>query len=287
MKRYLFDLETDGFLDEVSTIHSLVIYDLDTDELFSYAINGVLDYKPVSEGLKKLQEADILYGHNIICYDMPVLAKLLPEMKFTDKQIDTLNMSRLIYPEVIEYDYGIWKHINKKLAGRHSLEAWGARLKFAKGNFGKETDWKTWSLPMQKYCSQDVLLNVKLLRFFEERNYSEEAINLEMDFQKIIFQQEQNGIDFDIEAAEKLKAELLAEKEEIAEKLAEMVPPRVTSSIFIPKVSNKTKGYVKGVPFKKVVTTPFNPGSRQQIIAFLKDKYQWEPEVFTEKETLN
>lgn len=282
-KRYLFDLETDNLLEEVTTIHCIVIYDLDTDEVFEYAINGVLDYGSVEEGLLKLQEADILYGHNIICYDLPVLAKLIPNMKFTDKLIDTLNMSRLIYTDILPYDYGFWKHMNKKYAGRHSLKAWGERFKFPKGDFGEDTDWKNWSIPMSQYCKQDVLLNVKLLRFFEERNYSEEAINLEMDFQKIIHQQEQNGIHFDIDKANYLAKDLLAKKIEYTKELQKLVPPKITEITFIPKVNNQSRGYVKGVPFIKRSETPFNPGSRSQIVSYLQNKYNWTPTVFTDK----
>jgi DNA polymerase I-like protein with 3'-5' exonuclease and polymerase domains len=77
--------------------------------------------------------------------------------------------------------------------------------------------------------------------------------------------------------------DLRAKKEELTGKLKEIFPPIVHKSWFTPKVNNKTRGYVKGVPFEKTRTEEFNPGSRQQIVDRLKNKYGWEPEKTTEK----
>ena len=58
---------------------------------------------------------------------------------------------------------------------------------------------------------------------------------------------------------------------------------RSHKDVFIPKVNNKARGYVKGVPFEKIRLEEFNPGSRQQITQRLKEKYNWEPEKTTDK----
>ena len=50
---------------------------------------------------------------------------------------------------------------------------------------------------------------------------------------------------------------------------------------FIPKVNNKTRGYVKGQPFIKEKTVPFNPSSRMHIAQRLRDKFNWQPQEFT------
>ena len=42
-------------------------------------------------------------------------------------------------------------------------------------------------------------------------------------------------------------------------------PPLKIEEEFIPKVNNKTRGYVKGVPFTKVSYEEFNLASRKQI----------------------
>jgi hypothetical protein len=48
--------------------------------------------------------------------------------------------------------------------------------------------------------------------------------------------------------------------------LKELFPPKKIETIFVPKVNNAGRGYVKGQPFTKVMHEEFNPGSRQQIV---------------------
>ena len=53
-----------------------------------------------------------------------------------------------------------------QLYGRHSLEAYGHRLKCYKGSFGKTTDWSEWSQEMEDYMEQDVVVTTKLWHHF-------------------------------------------------------------------------------------------------------------------------
>lgn len=278
----LFDLETDGLLEEVTKIHSLVIYDLDNEKLYSCADQP--GYMKIEDGLTLLQKADVLWGQNIIDYDQQVLNKLYPHLEIhLKKPMDTLNLSRLIYPEILTYDYSLWKDIPPKLKGRHSLESWGYRLGTHKDSFGKTTDWKNWSKEMQDYCEQDVLLNVKVKEHLLAQNPSQESVEIEMRFQQIITQQQLNGCPFDKEKAIELYNQLSKRSSEIEAELKTMIPDQVIETVFIPKVNNLAKGYYKGVPITKKQVIPFNPGSRQQIEEFFKKKYNWKPTVLTEK----
>jgi DNA polymerase I len=65
--------------------------------------------------------------------------------------------------------------------------------------------------------------------------------------------------------------------------LKELFPPKKIETVFVPKVNNAGRGYVKGQPFTKVMHEEFNPGSRQQIVDRLQTKYGWVPEKSTEK----
>ena len=72
----IFDIETNGLLHDVSTIHCLAIHDLSTDQTLAYNDTG--SSEPISRGLQRLQDADRIIGHNIIGYDIPVIRKLYP-----------------------------------------------------------------------------------------------------------------------------------------------------------------------------------------------------------------
>lgn len=162
----IFDLETDGLLKDVSTIHCLAIYDIDTEETFSYNDTG--NEEPVVRGIQRLADADCIIGHNIIGYDIPVLRKLFPWFISPGTVIDTLLLSRLYHADMMKLDKKHnWNHMPSQLYGRHSLESYGYRLGEFKGSFGKSTDWQNWSQEMEDYCIQDVHVTTKLWKHFQ------------------------------------------------------------------------------------------------------------------------
>ena len=62
--RLVFDIETDGLLRGLSKIHCIVARDLDTDEEYTW------DNGDIPKGLEVLSNADELWGHNIVQYDI-------------------------------------------------------------------------------------------------------------------------------------------------------------------------------------------------------------------------
>ena len=64
MLRYACDIETNGLLHELDRVHSLVLRDLDTNEVISCSNEG--NYLPVQFGLSLLEQADLIVGHNFI-----------------------------------------------------------------------------------------------------------------------------------------------------------------------------------------------------------------------------
>lgn len=274
MKTAIFDLETNGLLDEVQTIHCLVYYDLEQKQLHSF------DYADVVDGLIQLGEYDTLVGHNIIGYDIPVIRKLYPDVQLTDNVVDTLILSKLAYYNMHSIDEQ--KDIPSNLKGRHSLEAWGYRLNDNKGDFGKQEDaWDNYTPEMLEYCEQDVKLSVKLYRKLLKKDWlPAEALRIEQEFAKIMVEQTITGWKFDVDKAQRLHVELMQDKEAIEKELYET---------FKPKYLYKGEKHYARAPFNRlgvahwynsaVEYTPFNPASRQHIALWLGDLYGWKPKM--------
>jgi hypothetical protein len=271
----IFDLETDGLYDQVTQVFCVVIHDINKQQTFTYGPDRI------DAAIAHLATADFLIGHNIIFYDIPVLQKLHP---FDTKSciIDTLVCSRLIWPkEVLEsLDNEQHTQVPSYLRGSPSLKAWGWRLADHKIDF---KDFTQYSQEMLEYCIQDVEVTKKLWLHIYKQHYPEPALKLEHDFAWAINKQIRSGVPFDFDAALDFVDVLRAKQQELENELKRIFPPIRHSTWFTPKVNNKTRGYVKGVPFEKVCIEEFNPGSRDQIADRLKQKYGWKPEKTTEK----
>ena len=98
----VFDIETNGLLHSVSDIHCIAIYDNQKEETFVFNNQG--DQPPITEALDWLSSADVIVGHNIIGYDLPVIRKLYPYFKTEAQVIDTLVLSRMYHPNMMEID---------------------------------------------------------------------------------------------------------------------------------------------------------------------------------------
>ena len=172
----MFDLETDGLLHDATRIHCLSLYwEKDgRSETFNdepYTDNPkdlpMASGHSITTGIGWLEVADVLVGHNIIGFDIPIIKKLYPWFNPRGDIVDTLLLSRLYHPNLLDIDKKrCWKHMPLQLYGRHSLESYGYRLNEYKGNFAKTTDWKEWSQEMQDYCEQDVVVTNKLCKHF-------------------------------------------------------------------------------------------------------------------------
>ena len=82
-----------------------------------------------------LDKGETICGHNIIDFDIPCLEKLYPEIFHVSREQrkyvrDTLVLARLIYGNIKDYDYDLFKkgRLAGKLIGSQSLKAWGYRL---------------------------------------------------------------------------------------------------------------------------------------------------------------
>ena len=174
----VFDLETNGlsFTTEDPRIHCIALHwakdnrtEAFNDEKYADSPKDLpmgASYS-ITTAVSHLEVADILIGHNIIGFDLPFIHSVYPWFNPTGIVIDTLLLSRLYHPNLLEIDKKHqWKDMPKPLYGKHSLEAYGYRLGLYKGDFAKDTDWKKWSQEMQDYCIQDVKVTERLCNHF-------------------------------------------------------------------------------------------------------------------------
>lgn len=252
--KLVFDVEANGLnevilnpkgdvVPEGTVVHCLVTLDVDTNEVTTYVDN-------IEEGIEALRNADLLIGHNICMYDIPFLERLYGPIN--TRLLDTLIVSRMMYPDKTAHPLG-----------GNSLKAWGKALGHDKIEY--TGGWESFSDDMLEYCIQDVRINLEI--YFDQEEFIllfEKSIKLEHMVTRIISRQIENGFGFDLDEAEKLEVQLLAEKAAIDDSMREIFKPKVEE-----RYSDKT-----GKKLKDKVTI-FNPNSRQQIAERLRNKYGW------------
>ena len=261
MKTCVFDIETDGLLEDLTKVHCLVLYDIEEDKLTSFTGEEIID------GLFFLKNFDTIIGHNILGFDLPALKSLFKwEPEPTQKIRDTLVWSRLVYPNRASRDFNN-QAIDKDQYGRHSLKSWGQRLNFDKGEFSEFVEF---SIEMLEYCVNDVHLNYKLYCKLLEAKFPDESVQLEHDIHTICLRQTENGFPFDVEGASKLYGELAEKRDKLQGKLKEVFGSWIVD-----------EGERKKGTYNKVKIVHFNPNSRKHIAKRLTELRGWKPKDFT------
>jgi DNA polymerase I-like protein with 3'-5' exonuclease and polymerase domains len=114
------------------------------------------------------------------------------------------------------------------------------------------------------------------------KNPNPASVKLEHDFAHVIRKQEAHGFHFDEVKANELLAKLQRRQAEIGVQLQESFKPWEIREPFVPKVNNKSRGYVKGQLTYKVKEVVFNPASRDHIANRLTTIHGWVPLVHTD-----
>ena len=157
----IFDCETDGFLEEATKVHVLA-YQGGT------AVRYTHDYDEMRNLLTK---ANVLIGHNIVRYDIPVLERILG-IKIKAKLYDTLPMAWVMFTDIMKY----------------GLDDFGERYGIPKP---KIEDWE--NLSKEEYahrCVEDVKINIKLWKDLIKRYllvYSNNKEQMDKFFQYLSF----------------------------------------------------------------------------------------------------
>lgn len=310
MRRLAFDIETNGLLPEMDTIHCINAIDLDSGaelrfnnyEFYPDAYTGELtDVRTnrtgsLEDGVRLIESNCEAWAHNGLGFDFPVLEQVgKADLRETTKR-DSKTAAALIWAEIKDLDRAAQR--KGKLPdsffkggnmGKHTLKAWGLRLGEEKLDFNPKDYGHSWeSYPFSKdaddYCMQDVRTLVKLIELIMSKGYSPESIQLEHDVQRIISRQEAHGWLFDSAQAQRLTSTLQQRSVELhasCEKLYPAFYTRDGARTFKPKRSNSKMGYVAGAEFTKVKLIDFNPASRQHIADRLIKVDGWEPTEVT------
>ncbi len=269
--KIIFDIEADGL--NPTVVWCIVAKELDGDV-------HTFDNTQIEEGIKFLQTADVLIGHNIIGYDLPAL-KRLHNAEFRAELEDTLVMSRLYNP------------IREN---GHSLKTWGYRVNCPKQE--QPEDFDSYTPEMLEYCIQDVKLNEKVYKSLVEegRSFSKESIVLEQQVADVIKDQERNGFYFDSKQAMTLLADLKAKMFDVETEVQQTFKPKWVDDKMVTTYVRKDGQLSKrGLtddeynrcmetnnfePFMRKTLQEFNLGSRKQIGEYLID-FGWKPVKFT------
>ena len=270
---------------------STVVFDIETNAL---KINDVTDiwccainsgdetslYTNPKEWLPILENADVLIGHNIIQYDLVCIKHLFPAFSPRGFALDTLILSRMFYPDILDIDYKRkWEGMPIQLYGRHKLEAYGYRLGLHKKHADLE-DFSRLSDDLAERCVCDVDVTAKLWNRLQPKvDLYPLAVNLEMEFATLISKQEQSGFKFDEKGALELEGKIVEKLNTLDERLRQRFP-FVDGGIFTPKRNDKSRGYVANATMCRL--TPLNPNSRDHIAWVLKNHLQWCAEVLTD-----
>jgi len=193
-----FDIETNNLLPDVNTIWILTIVNRDTGIVTEYS-DWDNELPSLSKGLDHLKGADILFGHNIIGYDLIVLRKLAgwsPSPKTSI--IDTWILSQLV-----QY----------KRKHKHGLEGWGEYLHKPKV---ENEVWDHYAPIIRERCKQDVLINLEVYnilatdarKIIAKHPLFAKGMDVEMRFAMIEANIRDRGWVFDMVAAEKLLGEI-------------------------------------------------------------------------------
>jgi hypothetical protein len=249
----------------------------------------------IERGLLELQKAERIVGHNVIDFDIPALKKLYGFTPPLIKVLDTLVVSRCVFPDLRNDDFGR-NGFDKALVGSHSLKAWGHRMgSTTKLTYGEEDNaFDEYNDEMRKYCERDVIVTQLLYDYLFKQNPSREMIAIEHWFKFVISMQERHGFKFDLDKADILTAKLMGIRAKLTTDLqnqwkpteVEMKSPagwtlQIVSDDSVEVIQRKTKNELKqelksrglkqtlvknakkqGNAVKEI---PFNPGSRKQI----------------------
>ena len=251
MTDYVWDIETDGLLDDVTKIHVLSYASTDDG-----VVHSITEYEEIKTFLLG---ADRLIGHNIVRYDVPVIKKLLG-IEVKAELVDTLALSWYI-------------NFNRL---RHGLAHYGEEYGVPKPVVD---DWENLSVAEYTHrCEEDVKINLqlwqqlnkKLVRLYHDDEKERRIIRYLTFKMQCAATQEALGWRLDVTKAQALYDELESLKGEKEEALADAMPTRILTKKLNPPGDRLYKKdgeiSVAGEKWLQALSENFLPPSTNQPI---------------------
>lgn len=291
---YVFDLEGNGLLDDVTVIHCGVFIHVETNDC------KVFEPHQIPDMLAFMAQQKVLIGHNVLGYDFPALKKLY-NFEFKGTIVDTLVMSRLLYPDRIVPPKlsESYRAMKLRVPGPHSVASWGFSLGTHKIH---HEDWTTYSPEMRLRCEFDTKIQVLLFKHLKTRmaeiNFPQPVMNRTFRVFRILQMMEQYGWLFDRPKAERSCSLLRHWMSRIERVIVPLLPviaevaevrkdgqmnwvrkPFVMSGGYaaittrtFPELEGKTAttGFVAG-PFSRVRFRKMDINSRNEMVQYLLD----------------
>lgn len=263
----LYDLETDGHLDQLTKIHVVVVR-LD-DEIRAY--HDEPEFTPrhgsVEDGVRLVLSADTRVAHNGMRFDELVLDRLYPDIPRNGEALDTLILAKIEFPagHLKNLDLNLYK--GKSPAprpGGHAMKDWGIRLGAEKLTELVVDGYEVFTQDMLTYAVRDVEILGLLWDYLAKAGIPRRAVELEHRFAALLNKQEEAGFGIDPEALESLIGDLVARQEELQAQLAELFPPKEVTTTSPKRKVTRTK------------LVPFNASSRDHIAERLIEQ-GWRP----------
>ncbi|OCR88085.1 hypothetical protein CFT13S00388_02655 [Campylobacter fetus subsp. testudinum] len=248
----VFDIETEDIPDLVTNIKTIycIAIKINDEPTKCYTYRA----RPYSDGnllkaLKILNSCDLIIGHNIVKFDIPIISNLLG--KITAPIVDTLLDAKLVYPKdvLMSIDYSI-KDFPSSLVGSYSLKAFGYRFNLNKIDYH---DFSSLCEDMIVYCKRDVDLTYELYKHLSSHKYypSKQVREVEYEFARCIYDQQEYGFYFDIDKAYEYATKLKFKKMNIEHTLLKVFKP-----IFVPDGEPITPAKVRNV--KQYIDMPMD-----------------------------
>jgi len=259
-KHWITDIETDD-------LKATVIWVVCFRNAVTKQEHKLTDYEQIKDFIQtQLNDGCYFVGHNFLTFDGPTLNRLVGTRIPISRMVDTFLLSMLYSPS---------------LRNGHSLDAWGERTGFPKGDFN---DWSHLSEKMIEYCLNDVRLTAivfdRLSKRMRDVGFTEASCKLEHLAWHNINKQRKNGFAFDKPRAHQLFATIRGIENELREEIYHQFPPQLLKVAEYKQCRKKDGSYSKRYEdhlkqFPKLVELPggsyeaydyveFNLGSPQQ-----------------------